>query len=315
MKLKRKYNKQPNVITQSSADMTLIEKRLMYIVINRMSVGINVNSDLFKNLDFTVHFNTLGSSGYSTIKKAIKKLHTRTLKLIDDDTKKQFESFVPFPHVKIANSSVTVTMLANVVPHFLELRKGYTNYELRAALTLNSIYSQKFYELFSRWKDKKEWLVDLEELQKLLNATNYSYKDFRINCLEVGIPEVNEKTELSVSYEPIKEGRSVKKILFIIDIKKSEKEMQAEEAIQDHEEEMELVSQLSSGQIAVHMNSLINEYEFSKSQKNAIISNKILMDQFIDLDSKIANGVIKNVQNRTRYIASILFNHVKSKNV
>lgn len=310
MKPKRQYNQQPNIITRSSDNMSLIEKRLMYIVINRLDTGFDIQPDLFKNMEFKIPFSKLGDTNYDRISKAVKKLQFRALTLIDDDKKEEYESIIPFPHVKIKGSVVTLTMMSNVMPYFLELKRGFTKYELSAALTLTSIYSQKLYELLSRWKDKKKWSVPLSELQKLLNASNYKYKDFRVRCLDKGINELNEKTDLFVSYETEKEGKSVTDIHFEISSKQSEEHNQAKETVS---EEMDAISALTPGQIAVYMNKLLNDYTFTAKQRDSIMSNTKLMEQFADLESKIANGVIKNVLNRTAYIASVLFKEKTAK--
>ena len=55
MKPKRQYNQQPNIITKSTDDMTLIEKRIMYLVINKLDTGFNLPKDSFKNLDFETY--------------------------------------------------------------------------------------------------------------------------------------------------------------------------------------------------------------------------------------------------------------------
>lgn len=304
MKLKRQYNRQPNIITRSTDNMTLIEKRIMYLVINRLDTGIDVQPDLFKNMEFKIPFSQLQETNYKRISDSIKKLQSRTITLIDDDEKEEYESLTPFPHVKIGKAVVTLTMLANVVPYFLELKRGYTKYELAAALTLRSIYGQKLYELLSRWKDKKKWYVDIDELKKLLHAENYEYKDFKPDCLEKGVKDINKNTELSVSYEPEKEGRSVIGIHFkILSKANSEKD----EAYENVKEELEFVNRLSPGEVALYMNKLFNEYSFSKKQQDAIVSNITLMEKFADLESRIANGVIKNVKNPTAYMASVLF--------
>ena len=52
MLAKRKYNTQPNIITNSVSDMSVIEKRIVYLAINQINTGINFPVESFKNLDF-----------------------------------------------------------------------------------------------------------------------------------------------------------------------------------------------------------------------------------------------------------------------
>lgn len=303
MNVKRQYNQQPNIITKSTDDMSLIEKRILYLVINRLDTGFDLQHDLFKNLEFKIAFNQLQETNYERIKKAVKKLQFRALTLIDDDEKEEFLQIIPFPVVKIKGSVVTLKMMADVMPYFLELRRGYTKYELAAALSLTSVYAQKLYELLSRWKDKKEWHVSLKELQTLLNAANYSYGDFRIKCLDKGVNEINGKTDLVVSYETEKSGRSVTDILFTISQRKGVKE-EAEQVVQ---EEMKQISQMSPAQVHLYTQKLLNDYSFTPKQQEAIMSNMDLFNRFIELESKIANGLIEVKKTPTALMAHVLF--------
>ena len=304
MKPKRQYNQQPNIITKSTDDMTVIEKRVLYLVINQLETGFNVQPDLFRNYDFTVPFSDLKETNYSRLKKSIEKLQTRAITLIDDDEKEEFERIIPFPYVKIKSGVVKLTMLANVVPYFLELKKGFTKYELAAALALTSVYSQKLYELLSRWKDKKEWFVSLEELQKLLHAENYKYAQFKQWCLDTATKELNEKTDLVVNWEAEKTGRSVSDIRFFIKNKASAEKEEANKAVS---QELNYISNLSPGQTSLYTKKLLSDYQFSKKQQDAIMSNGSLFARFVELESKIANGVIKDVKSPTNYMAKILF--------
>ncbi|MET3115678.1 plasmid replication initiation protein [Pedobacter sp. CG_S7] len=303
MKPKRQYNRQPNIITKSSSEMTLIEKRIMYLVINRLDVGFDVQPDLFKNMEFKINFDQVQETNYKRVVQAVKKLQTRVLTIVDDDMAEEYEAIIPFPKVKAKGGVITLTMLADVVPYFLELKKGFTKYELAAALALNSIYAQKLYELFSRWKDKKEWYVPLVQLQKLLKAGNYNYKDFRVNCLEKGIEEINNKTDLFVSYEAEKMGRSVTDILFTILPKPTGKE----EAEQVVKEELKMISDMSPAQVHLYTQKLLNDYSFTPKQQEAIMSSTDLFNRFIELESKIANGLIEVKKTPTALMAHVLF--------
>jgi plasmid replication initiation protein len=303
MKLKRQYNRQPNIITKSSSEMTLIEKRIMYLVINRLDVGFDVQPDLFKNMEFKISFEQVQETNYKRVVEAVKKLQTRVLTLVDDDKAEEYEAIIPFPKVKAKGGVITLTMLADVVPYFLELRKGFTKYELAAALALTSIYAQKLYELLSRWKDKKEWDVPLIQLQKLLKAENYNYKDFRVRCLDKGIQEINNKTDLFVAYEAGKTGKSVTDILFTISSRKGEKE-EAEQVVQ---EELKIISDMSPAQVHLYTQKLLNDYSFTQKQQEAIMSSTDLFNRFIELESKIANGLIEVKKTPTALMAHVLF--------
>lgn len=300
---KRKYNRQPNIITRSNDQMSLIEKRVLYLVINQMETGISVQKDLFKNLEFSIPLKELNDTNYGRIKKALTELQSRKILIVDDFAAKKFTSIIPFPYVSINKSVVTLKMLGDVVPYFVELKAGFTKYELEAVLSLTSVYSQKLYELCSRWKDKKMWVVPLDEIKMLLNAENYArYPDFRRSVLELAVEEISRKTDIKVSFTPLKESRKYVAIEFKILTNTAE-------AKEKHEEEMEAYYEMAPGEIAHYSRVLINNYTFSKPQIEKILESTELFYKFIELESKIANNVIKDVKNPTAYMAKSLFEY------
>lgn len=79
--------------------------------------------------------------------------------------------------------------------------------------TLNSVYSVRLYELVVQWKTaKKTPLFELEILRGQLGLGVNDYKqmnDFKKRVLELAVNEINEKTDLKVSYEQEKKGRKI----------------------------------------------------------------------------------------------------------
>ncbi len=303
MLAKRKYNTQPNIITNSVSDMSVIEKRIVYLAINQINTGINFPVESFKNLDFEIPLTSLNDTNYDRVSKAVLKLQLRRMLIENNRKTGQLESIIPFPIVKIANGVMRLTMLANVVPFFLELKKGFTKYELQAALSLNSVYSQKLYEHFSRWKDKKQWIVSLDELKKLLNAENYEYSQFRQKCLNIAIQEISEKTDLTPSYEVQKTGKSVSTIHFQIKIKAKE---ELQEAKEFYESDISELNSMKPNEVAVFVRQMLHNYSFSKKQCDSIMSNPSFFNTFVELDRKFASGLLSPL-NPTAYIASFLF--------
>ena len=305
---RRKYNTQPNIITNSNDDMSLIEKRIIYLAINKMETKINVDPNFFINLDFEIPIVDLGDTNYDRVRTAVLKLQSRNLTLIDDRTKKEVERITPFPRVKIKNGILKLQMLAGVVPHFLELKKGFTKYELAAALSLTSVYSQKLYEHFSRWKDKEKWSIALDELKILLNAENYRYPQFRQKCLDIAVKEINEKTDLTTSYDVTKTGKAVSSIEFKI-IRKAKKEL--EEARLGFDQDLYALTVMRPSEVSVHVKHMLHDYTFTKQQQELILSTTVLFNKFVELDLKLRNGVITAKTTPTAYLASVLFKKPK----
>ena len=105
---------------------------------------------------------------------------------------------------------------------FFDIAKnGYVRYQLKNIIALKSQYSVR---LYPKLKDRPfGWTVSVEELRKILGATASSYdlfKDFNKHVLQKAIKEINEITDINVTTEHIRKGRSVVSIHFTVEEKK-----------------------------------------------------------------------------------------------
>ena len=105
---------------------------------------------------------------------------------------------------------------------FFDIAKnGYVRYQLKNIISLRSQYSVR---LYPKLKDRPYgWTVSVEELRKILGATASSYdvfKDFNKHVLQKAVKEINEITDIDVTTENIRKGRSVVSIKFTVKEKK-----------------------------------------------------------------------------------------------
>ena len=104
--------------------------------------------------------------------------------------------------------------------YLFELQSNFTQYELYNVMALHSKYAIRLFELFKSYEYQHYKTFVTEDLKHLLYAENYkNFKDFRLRVLEPAITEINEYTELNVSYEPVFKGRKVIEIAFKIKLK------------------------------------------------------------------------------------------------
>lgn len=111
----------------------------------------------------------------------------------------------------------------DLVPYLYELKEKFTQYQLFNILAMKSAFSVRIYELLKSYAYLKSKIFDINDLKRLLmvdNVKSYeNFKDFRRKVLEVAEREINELTDLNISYETIKKGKKVIKIKFVIETK------------------------------------------------------------------------------------------------
>lgn len=130
---------------------------------------------------------------------------------------------------------------------------GYLRYKLRCITSLTSRYTYIMFIYLESNRFRKTWEISLEELKQLLSCekeeTYKEFKRFNDRLLKRVQKEMHEKTECRYSYEPIKKGRTVVAVRFIVEtLPKSiddidENQMTIEQWQENSEQTIELMLQ------------------------------------------------------------------------
>jgi hypothetical protein len=114
-------------------------------------------------------------------------------------------------------------------PYLIQLQDElYLKGDLRNILQLPSEYAKRIYMLLKQWELKGSLEVDIPDWQRILEVPKSmkSYGNFKIKVLDVAERYINEKTDLTVSYEPKKTGRKITHLIWTIRTKPSTKREQ-----------------------------------------------------------------------------------------
>ncbi len=117
---------------------------------------------------------------------------------------------------------VDLSCTAEAMEYFFNIDEiGYLRYKLRNVIHISSRYSYILFTYLESNRFRKTWEADLEELKQILNCNDdISYSEFKIfnnRILKRCQKELTDKTELRYTYIPIKKGRRVVKIKFILE--------------------------------------------------------------------------------------------------
>lgn len=145
-----------------------------------------------------------------------------TVRWIEEPVMDDIETF---PELR-STGTVQVKLNKNMMPFLLKLNYNFTSYSLIYTLNMTSRYSTRLFELLRSYHYNKtkpyEVLLDIDDLKEKLDAVKKTYvnfKDFRTAVLKKSIDEINEYTDMDVTYEPIKSGRKVTSIKFLLKTK------------------------------------------------------------------------------------------------
>lgn len=125
--------------------------------------------------------------------------------------------------IKPNSGKVIIEISKNMIPYLYNLYNNFVSYHLYWILALSSTYSIRFYELLSSYSfaGKKEFKIN--ELRKIMDCENkyHGFKELKTKVIEPSIIQINEYTNLTVQYSPVKNGRTITNIVFIIKKKKN----------------------------------------------------------------------------------------------
>ena len=160
--------------------------------------------------------NIKGRENYTQIRNILKKLMTKTIEI---PTENGYLITHWASHIEYITGEgrVEFSFEPKLKPYLLQLKRDFTSYRLINALLLNSSYSIRLYELLKKWQKIGKWRVNVDELRKMLGANQKSYNvygNFKNRVLKPSIEEVNNETDINVSYKEIKEVRKVVAIEF-----------------------------------------------------------------------------------------------------
>lgn len=104
------------------------------------------------------------------------------------------------------------------MPYLAEIKNNYTSILLENFGMLKSEYALKFYEIFSRWSFKGKYQITIDDLKHLLNVSKKydRYNNFNLRVLSPALREINSKTNLNVDFKPIRTGREITHLEFVI---------------------------------------------------------------------------------------------------
>ena len=299
--IQRKDNYQPNALTTAKRAYTLSEQRLFFFIVNQFNHLETYNPE--QNLIFRIPIAEISKSvDYKELKNLCKTFKDKGLYQKDEND--IFQSMTIFPWIEYDGKSgiIEIMMLSKAIPFFVNLGKEYTRYNVEIMLSLSSKYSQRMFELLRMFQGRKqqEFSLDFLELKESFCCEKYTYKDFRINVLEVAQKELFDKAGISFDFNTGNKQRGIDKIFFKVITWKELSTQEIKQEIEDYKAAPE-VNQYNGVQMI-----LKSKYTFNDDQIKTIINNTKLREKFIEVNSLIEFGKVKISTTPTKYMAKSL---------
>ncbi len=218
-----------NYIIESSYKLSLQEQRLIYI----LTAKINKDDIEFTPYKFTqTEINNILSKhkiSFNELSQHIDSLRNKELVIIKEESILKTKWLSSAEYFK--DGSIELCFDNKLKPYLLQLKERFTKISLDKAITFNSNYSCRIYELLKQYEGIGKRIISIEALRTMFCIEPYEYSrynDFKRKVLLQAQKEINlDKTDISFDFEEIKTGRKVTSIKFYIKQNKARNELAA----------------------------------------------------------------------------------------
>jgi plasmid replication initiation protein len=226
MKVTNKDMIQSYILTAAKYDYSVYEKRILYRLIELMqqyTQGVQLNQKytitktLFNDIDISMPISAFLKNekdfNHTRAKEALLSLNKKVIEYEDSERWGAF-NLIERPEVYKTGDFISFRVSPTIAKAFLDFSKGYSKYELETAMSFESVYAMRFYELLSG--QKKSITYTIESLKIMFKLEN-KYKlntDFIRKVIDIAKKELDKKSPFSFEYTLIKRGRSFHSISF-----------------------------------------------------------------------------------------------------
>lgn len=223
----REYNvyKSNALIQKTRYNLTTVEQKIVL----RLIQMIEPDDDALKIYEFSIkEFCELcgidydNGGNYAYIKDTLKNIRDNSFYITLEDGYEIPVSWIERPFIRKSSGTVKIKLDEYLKPYLLNLKEYFTAYSLKYVIAMKGKYSIRLYELLKSYLNMHKKEFELSHIQTQLMADVYDrWVDFKRRVIESSIVEINELSDINVSYTPITAGRRVTGILFKISLKTS----------------------------------------------------------------------------------------------
>lgn len=193
----------------------------MLAIINARESGQGITADSKLEIhasDYAKLFNVSIDASYKALKEAVNNLFNRQFSYTAEYKRTGKTGVVRSRWVSRIFyvddlALLEITFAPDVVPLVTRLEEHFTSYQAKQVAHLTSKYATRLYELLIAWREVgKVPQIEISTFRNRLGLLENEYtamSDFKKRVLEPSIKQINEHTDITVTYEQHKKGRLI----------------------------------------------------------------------------------------------------------
>lgn len=277
-----------NNLVEARYRLTLQEKRVVLWLASQVTpFDEDFKEHSLSIKDFSDLTNTQGENLYTRLQSITRRLMQRIITIRPIGEKRLIQvAWLGAADYKIDKGIISLSFHPHLKPFFLQLKRNFTKINIVDVMGLQSIYSIRIYELLKQKEYVGIRIITIDEIRDYCGISKEKYKqinDLRRKVLEVAKLDINEKTDIEITYSMIKEGRKYVSVSFDVKNKKKIKKI-SESLKKEINKREELIKE-------------IQDYGFSRNTIIKMISDRSDFDieqSILSVNYQIQNGNVKN---------------------
>jgi plasmid replication initiation protein len=216
-----------NQLNSAVQNLSLPELRIIQLaIVDARETGKGLDTKTPLRIDamrYAQAFDTTRQNAYILMKQSEETLFNRRFTYFDREKKPIKSRWLQDVRYLDDEGAIEVCFTRLVVECITRLdgaEQFFTQYMLSQTANLSSVYSVRLYELLIQWKTAvKTPVFELSLFRGQMGLNDDEYKDmsnFKKRVLDLAINEINEKTDLTVSYTQEKRGRTISGFKFTV---------------------------------------------------------------------------------------------------
>jgi plasmid replication initiation protein len=211
------------LIQKSRYNLTTTEQKIILYLITKIHPSDErLTTYSFKVTEFReiCGIESNGGRFYAELKATVKNLADKSIWIRMDNGKETLLRWIERPFIDERSGTIEIKIDEFMRPYLLHLQSHFTRYDLYYILAMRSQYSIRLYEIAKSYENLRTITVDIEELKKSIFAEKYDrWNDFHRFVIQSSVKEINQYSDITLSYQPIKDGRRFVKIKFDFEAK------------------------------------------------------------------------------------------------
>ncbi|HGG6556702.1 TPA: replication initiation protein [Salmonella enterica subsp. diarizonae serovar 61:i:z] len=212
-----------NALIEASYKLTLQEQRFLLVCISRIKSGVDAPPpEMQKTMTITATelydaFPDMGRQhAEEKLKEAIDRLWDRSVIIRDESKREEFRWVQYRAQYLKGEAKVEITFSDAIMPYLTQLKGQFTRVVVKNVSSLSSTYSIRIYELLQQFRSTGDRTIALADFRSMLDLDDKyrQFKDLNKLLLKPAIAELNEKSDLAVTVDTVKNGRTVVALRF-----------------------------------------------------------------------------------------------------